>query len=433
MARLLWSSENAVCISDSSFVVVCNGSSSNPVYKETRRKPEAVQQSDTNKASSTEEQKPPKVPRGDQGQTDSDPSHFPTGRILASRFSPNGKYFALCDDFKTLSLYSVDGWNLLSTRMTPKRCMSLAFSNSENELYVADKFGDVYCFSVLEPEQEGCLKLGHLSMLLDMEVSKDDKFILTSDRDEKIRVSCLPNAYNIHAFCLGHTEFVSRIAIMPGFDNVLVSGGGDSTLRFWDYVQGRQLHCEPLQSPDVSHDDESQPQIITGIACCEKHGLVAVTLLGSPGILMFHIERSGGSVSVKRLSTINVEAVCWSVCFDVLDRLWVIRQLETETVITYAIQESSEGATLQRFATSEKVSSYLNSDWSFFKSALDTPSPYANLYKRSFDNTKAYMERKQQRIQEQQEKKSSKSKTPRSPLEKRAKLDMDTKTAESGS
>ena len=65
--------------------------------------------------------------------------------------------------------------------------------------------------------------------------------------------------------------------------------------------------------------------------------------------------------------------------------------------------------------------------------ALDTPSPYANLYKRSFDNTKAYMERKQQRIQEQQEKKSSKSKTPRSPLEKRAKLDMDTKTAESGS
>ena len=52
--------------------------------------------------------------------------------------------------------------------MTPKRCMSLAFSNSENELYVADKFGDVYCFSVLEPEQEGCLKLGHLSMLLDM-------------------------------------------------------------------------------------------------------------------------------------------------------------------------------------------------------------------------------------------------------------------------
>ena len=61
---------------------------------------------------------------------------------------------------------------------------------------------------------------------------------------------------------------------------------------------------------------------------------------------MFHIERSGGSISVKRLSTINVEAVCWSVCFDVLDRLWVIRQLETEPVITYAIQESSEGATV---------------------------------------------------------------------------------------
>ena len=109
---------------------------------------------------------------------------------------------------------------------------------------------------------------------------------------------------------------MSRIAILPGFENVLVSGGGvsiiylfnkmwfslfilsflllfrsvfvlnqlyvsfqDSTLRFWDYKRGKQLHCESLRSPDKSHDDEGQQQIVTGISCCQKHGLVAVTLL----------------------------------------------------------------------------------------------------------------------------------------------------------
>ena len=37
-------------------------------------------------------------------------------------------------------------------------------------------------------------------------LAEDDKFLITSDRDEKIRVSCFPNSYSIHTFCLGHLE-----------------------------------------------------------------------------------------------------------------------------------------------------------------------------------------------------------------------------------
>ena len=48
-------------------------------------------------------------------------------------------------------------------------------------------------------------------MLLDIKLSKCGKFIITCDRDEKIRVSHYPNAYNIHNFCLGHTDFVTCI------------------------------------------------------------------------------------------------------------------------------------------------------------------------------------------------------------------------------
>lgn len=51
-------------------------------------------------------------------------------------------------------------------RFVVRRSTSLHFSNAEDELLVADKSGDVYSFSVAEPQMEGELKMGHLSMLL---------------------------------------------------------------------------------------------------------------------------------------------------------------------------------------------------------------------------------------------------------------------------
>lgn len=37
-------------------------------------------------------------------------------------------------------------------------------------------------------------------------VSPDDRYILTADRDEKIRVSWAMAPHSIASFCLGHTE-----------------------------------------------------------------------------------------------------------------------------------------------------------------------------------------------------------------------------------
>lgn len=51
-------------------------------------------------------------------------------------------------------------------RFVVRRSTSLQFSNAEDELLVADKSGDVYSFSVAQPQMEGELKMGHLSMLL---------------------------------------------------------------------------------------------------------------------------------------------------------------------------------------------------------------------------------------------------------------------------
>ena len=79
-------------------------------------------------------------------------------------------------------------------------------------------------------------------MLLDLKLSQDGNFIITCDRDEKIRVSHYPNAYNIHNYCLGHTDFVSCLEIpMPFSGEYLISGSGDSTIRIWDYLKGKEL------------------------------------------------------------------------------------------------------------------------------------------------------------------------------------------------
>jgi tRNA (guanine-N(7)-)-methyltransferase subunit TRM82 len=52
----------------------------------------------------------------------------------------------------------------------------------------------------------GTLILGHTSLLTSFILSEDEKYIITSDRDEHIRVSWYPQGYNIEAFCLGHRE-----------------------------------------------------------------------------------------------------------------------------------------------------------------------------------------------------------------------------------
>lgn len=49
-----------------------------------------------------------------------------------------------------------------------RRCTALTFTASEQRVLVADKSGDVYSFSVSEPDASGRLELGHLSMLLDV-------------------------------------------------------------------------------------------------------------------------------------------------------------------------------------------------------------------------------------------------------------------------
>lgn len=94
----------------------------------------------------------------------------------------------------------------------------------------------------LEPTFEHNLLLGHVSLLTDMALATSEgrKYIITADRDEHIRVSRgMPQAHIVEGFCLGHTEYITRLCVPGNWPHLLVSGGGDDEFFLWDWRNGQ--------------------------------------------------------------------------------------------------------------------------------------------------------------------------------------------------
>lgn len=106
-----------------------------------------------------------------------------------------------------------------------------------------------------EVDFEGEPLLGVISMVLSVSISSDGNYLITSDRDEKIRISRYPQvvflswfslnliisklfivlrilvqAYVIESYCLGHTAYVGSVAVRD--QRVFSSGIYSSLLMF---------------------------------------------------------------------------------------------------------------------------------------------------------------------------------------------------------
>ncbi len=174
---------------------------------------------------------------------------------------------------KTLALYSVpltgcDASNTvdpIAVYKTPKRVGCLAFAsvpsgtddgNAAEIIVSADFEGNAIAYPVeAGASNVSRLLLGHTaSMLTGLRIvpnSTDNTTrILTSDRDEKVRVSSFPNTYVVEGYLLGHTEYVSSLDVSKNDAcPFCVTCGGDGTIRLWDYTT-----CEEL---DVVKADRS--------------------------------------------------------------------------------------------------------------------------------------------------------------------------------
>ncbi|KAJ2887660.1 tRNA (guanine-N(7)-)-methyltransferase non-catalytic subunit trm82, partial [Coemansia aciculifera] len=102
-----------------------------------------------------------------------------------------------------------------------------------------------------EKKEKPELLLGHVSILcaiaFTFHENQQRPLILSCDRDEKLRVSKYPNTYNIQAFGLGHTEFVTTVAAAPLAHDLVATGSGDGTVRLWDTRTGELVQTVELR------------------------------------------------------------------------------------------------------------------------------------------------------------------------------------------
>lgn len=199
---------------------------------------------------------------------------------------------------------------LIKRQPIPKRPYSLDEDN-EGNVVVGDKFGDVYVVSIDSnkpiEEKELVPILGHVSMLTDVLIGKfnNKEFIISTDRDEHIRISNYPKSYVIKDFLFGHDEFISQLYIPEYNSEILISGGGDDYLNVWKWYNGelitniqlrnliqdyliKDLHLPPTR---FRHDDSSKEISISRITTLKNNNdhLLLILVENTPCILVFDI------------------------------------------------------------------------------------------------------------------------------------------------
>ena len=182
---------------------------------------------------------------------------------------------------KTLSLHSlsvsestIKSQSPLTVHKLVKRACCLAMTEIEgvdevpveNIIIAGDLAGDATAYPTLKSDKTNCklgasrLLLGHTaSMLTGVRIVTDNgrPRILTSDRDEKVRVSLFPQTFIVEGYLLGHTAFISSldVALDDGCTHCVTSGG-DGTVRLWDYTCFKELAIlPPLPKGAVRNSD----------------------------------------------------------------------------------------------------------------------------------------------------------------------------------
>ncbi|XP_025046845.1 tRNA (guanine-N(7)-)-methyltransferase non-catalytic subunit WDR4 isoform X3 [Alligator sinensis] len=305
--------------------------------------------------------------KGQAGQ----PTDKASNDILAFAFSSSGNYFALTDDNKHLILFRTKpSWECISIRSVVRRSTSLIITAAEDKILIADKSGDVYSYSITDPQAAGKLELGHLSLLMDVALSPDDQYILTADRDEKIRVSLTRAPHNIVAFCLGHKEFVSRIFVIPDYPDLLLSASGK-------YAVSR-------------------------ISYCCQGSYIAILCDCIPTVYIFQLVADTQQLIHKKQIPLNHKG--WDVALEETGELWIFQENKVTPLLLYRPMDG-QWQPVNDDKGLLKMSKYLHDNWTVFEGSVGTDSCYHTLYKASFDNMTTYLQKKEQRLQQQQKRK----------------------------
>lgn len=307
---------------------------------------------------------------------------------------------------KTIMVYELPNLNNIKKIALPRSASKIRFGVNNFNIFVADKTGDVLCFEL--NEDSGSKLLGHLSLLLNVLQTNDGKYIITSDRDEKIRVSCYPNTYNIQTFCLGHKEFVNQIELLPHTDGCLTSTSGDGTVKFWNYINGTLLYTIDTYK-DIKNNDGIKQEFIK---IMDEEGIeinslpivdYAITKLNDLSSLLAVTVHSYMKVLVYQVCNVD-EKFTHTLVQDIpVDNFPTAIKFCNFSLFVY----DSVDSVINEFnveANDDHISLNLNKTIKVFENMDVKLSSYDHssiklLFKRKFDNVQEYQERKMQRLE----------------------------------
>ncbi|KAG0362576.1 WD40-repeat-containing domain protein [Gamsiella multidivaricata] len=279
-------------------------------------------------------------------------------RVQVLAFSPDGAFLATAADDKVMKIWDTESWKCLGTRALIRRSNALEFSKDGSHVITADKFGDVYNMirdipdvvapvkptaedteDVEDDEDEGEQPiLGHVSMATDLALTKDNKYIITSDRDEHIRVSQYPKGHNIETYCLGHTSFVTNVKVLPGASQkYLLSGAGDATIRVWEFLKGTEVQTfnirDALGMPPAEVDAEEDLAVFS-FAISENKNHIAAVIEKESRVLILQWNEDAAKVELFKI--IELEGKPLAAEYDRSGNLWTsIMPEEGKTNLVY--------------------------------------------------------------------------------------------------
>lgn len=192
-------------------------------------------------------------------------------RVLA--FHPRGEWLMYQSEEKYLHLYHMhaayeSGFKHIVTVSVAKKVQCAVFHGSAQatspstilhptsgaplqlpHLLMGDKTGDIFLVRGEDLKEQSC-ELGHLANITTlafhsqpapMDGGRAKNYLLSSDSDGKIRISNVPNYFDIQAFCLGHPAFVSTFDVVPAQQPMVVSGGFGAELILWQLEDGKEI------------------------------------------------------------------------------------------------------------------------------------------------------------------------------------------------
>lgn len=184
---------------------------------------------------------------------------------------------------------------------------------------------------------------------------------------------------------------VTVISLLPWNESVLVSSGGDGTIRLWDYLKGTQIqlldlkeHIEAYKPPAA--DANSEDAIVSSVSFDSKNQTVAVAFAKSKAVVI--LSYNNDALAYKQ--TVVTESPILDIAYDNEGKLWISHDGE-HRISVYNEQYEKDETLAQKINAAQVCQSDKIPDlYTIFglRKFLDLPENLVNAYAEEAKNKK---------------------------------------------